>query len=60
MAQKQKQERNDYILITNVQKDFQGMCDEKKQEYREIWTECLEIIKDCKGVDKLINVCNNG
>ena len=36
MSQKQKQARNDYILIINVQKDFEGMVQEINEYYKEI------------------------
>lgn len=36
MAEKQRRERNDYILIRNLTRDFQGMCDEMKEYYEEI------------------------
>jgi hypothetical protein len=36
MSQKQKNARNDYVLTTNVQKDFDGMVEEMEKYYNEI------------------------
>jgi hypothetical protein len=33
MSEKQKQKRNEYILINKVQEDFEGICEEMKEYY---------------------------
>lgn len=39
MSQKQRQSRNDYVLIFNLVKDYQGMVDEVNEEYKKITEE---------------------